>query len=102
MVHPKESQSSYSLQRSILRGKMRMRKRSRGCVTLQKRSEDKTGLSDMKLKRKKRNQASGENTRAREKRLGRPDLNPLHFSLPRFRPVLILTRPERMPHKSSI
>lgn len=32
---------------------MRMRKRSRGCVTLQKRSEDKTGLSDMKLKRKR-------------------------------------------------
>ena len=32
---------------------MRMRKRSRGCVTLPKRSEDKTGLSDMKLKRKK-------------------------------------------------
>ena len=64
---------------------MRMRKRSRGCVTLQKRSEDKTGLSDMKLKKKKRNQASGENTRAREKRLGRPaTLNSLHFSLPRL------------------
>ena len=64
---------------------MRMRKRSRGCVTLQKRSEDKTGLSDMKLKREKRNQASGENTRAREKRLGRPViLNSLHFSLPRL------------------
>ena len=64
---------------------MRMRKRSRGCVTLQKRSEDKTGLSDMKLKREKRNQASGENTRAREKRLGRlVILNSLHFSLPRL------------------